>query len=321
MAEGKFLSALAALGSDLDTTTTDRFALDSLARLRESAATLKDARASWGLGFVWGEAPATDAFVVTTALVAQGLLDISEVAGPDVAGEARKLHGQAINWLTSGSTLVRHGRATLPVYGSSNPQPVRNVVATWAGIVTNSPVASPRDKRIAKRAAEWVLRSYMPDLGWAYSETSTRVDLLHTCYIVNGLLSAVGKNPVAERATAALLTFDDLQGWRDKWDAFPRQQVFGGELATVNRDLRVVGQYVVAGLNVPARSWSLGELLLAAARMAPVQSVGALWCERLPAVVRQIADRFPNEDRPRHAMHLAHGLAVAARWKGAVVDR
>ena len=74
--------------------------------------------------------------------------------------------------------------------------------------------------------------------------------------------------------------------------------------------IRLHGKHALVGFLKPARPWSLGEALVVAAELAADPTSGSLWRPRLRPAATAAIEAIPDAGGPRHAMHLAHGLAA-----------
>ncbi|MFW6237461.1 MAG: hypothetical protein ACOC3F_03670 [Desulfosudaceae bacterium] len=148
MAEGKYLSTLATL-HETRLLSADRMRSHADAALERLAATsvaTAPDEAAWGLGFHRADTEPDEPFVVTTAIVASGLLDLPDGLGADMATAA-------CTWLDRvaprTNVEVDGGRASLHLYSPSMPVLIVNAVAVAAAVLAR---AGHPDKAEAERA-------------------------------------------------------------------------------------------------------------------------------------------------------------------------
>jgi hypothetical protein len=186
MAEGKYLSTCAEMRARgfLTAEECDEKIAQAVKRL-EAANYGNEGEACWGLGFAFGEGDADEPYVITTVLIARGLLDAAGVDNP--------LFQSAMRWLTKQELLapVEDSEDLLaPLFSPKTRKHVVNVVTQWAALLRKAAaVGLPlSDEYLISDLLPWILRQYVPGAGFLYSPDNTRIDLLHQCYIFNGLL-------------------------------------------------------------------------------------------------------------------------------------
>jgi hypothetical protein len=318
MAEGKHLLTLATLrrAGLIGAVDLRRRAQAGLERLRATSLARPRGGVAWGLGFPFRTAPADEPYVITSAIVTAGLAALfGEVKGAQLSATEELLAG-ALRWLTAGVPRTRRDGHWVPVYSPTLRFPVNNVTAYWSGVVTDCQrlsVPVPRPTCDPQKAASAVLDRWSAAIGWRYDDTSRRVDLLHTCYIGAGLIRALPAE--SERIDRLLLSavsqFRGPDGWYDRFDAEPFEELLARPAAWRDRTVRVLGAVAQVGFDRPARAWSVGEMLVLAAERSAAPVVGPVWEAHLrPLWTMAVHEHVPAPSF-RHSMHLAHGLASA----------
>lgn len=308
MAEAKYLSTVATLVAD-GLWPADRLApvSASLARLQDSAS-LNGERFAWGLNFEWKDGARQDPYVITTALAVRALSQV-RTAMPGLAADADAMLSPALAWLTSDDVLVAHDGLWLPVYGSSNHAVVDNVVAQWAAALHRaSTVDAHRD--LAHCAAGWVAGHRISGAGWTYSQDNPVVDLVHTAYIAEGLWELrEGLDQDLDLWLAeALLQFGAGAAWRDTCRWLPSREALDVVRAAASARIRVFGDHAAVGFTTPARDWSMGALLSVACDLEASPS-GDFWFAYAGRIAKEVVNSHVVPRFPRHAMHVAEGLA------------
>lgn len=318
MADGKCLQTLAVLRQSklISATQLEERSKTVCARLESSALQCLDVGMFWGLGFPWRNLPATEPFLITTAIVMRGLLDChSEGLASDFSSNLLgqgKLGLKA--WVQDLSLPVDQQGIAFPAYSPRIREPIYNAAAYALG--TLKLIENMEDLMYSCSnmlpAMEWIRYRRIGSLGWPYSPNSTVVDLLHQCYILNALADTFGIHSI-ESATADMV--GQFAGPCCFADAM-RLVMVGEESADV-RDipwLRPLGCHHVELLPKPARLWSLGELLVLLSRLGLKGKHSEAWVRQGLRVAKAILSRLSAKDDaevlyPRHVMHAVHGLA------------
>lgn len=317
MAEGKYLSTLATL-HETRLLSADRMRSHADAALERLAATsvaTAPDEAAWGLGFHRADTEPDEPFVVTTAIVASGLLDLPDGLGADMATAA-------CTWLDRvaprTNVEVDGGRASLHLYSPSMPVLIVNAVAVAAAVLARAGLGGDTEP-----PTRWIVDRHVPGVGWPYADDSPRVDLVHQCYVLNALLELAGPELVEPAAMQVLGRFKDRTSFIDKLTLFPTDDPADEPPDTVLANAASFAHHPGDGWLVrdpdPARDWSVGELLVLLARLQIEGRRRRYWATMLRRTLTVAADRMavhaePGDDlshRPRHAMHLAHGAASA----------
>ena len=298
MAEGKLLAAVAELRrSEVVSASWSKPILESsIRRLAGLALPTKDGMA-FGLGFAWKGMPADTPFTITTAIVVDGLSRVVPLVGdPEpIRGMVR----EASSWLTSPSVL--EPQTGLPKFSPADPQVVTNVVGYWSYVLRET------HPELSDAGVRHVRNCYVGEIGWPYTTDSERLDLLHTCYTVRPLLSS---GDFSTRIAAAISRFITPRGPLDKFDAVsvPKAVAAAGRAANLCVVLGENKGYVLH--SVPARAWSIGELLCVCAERPGGSDLADFWRSLAVRSVAEIENLDLSTEGPRHAMHVAHGLAT-----------
>lgn len=316
MAESRYLGAVTALrrsgllGADQVGAAVAR----SVHRLEHSRVRAAEGESAWGLGFAYGTTPADEAYTITTAQVCHALLEAQEVIVGALRGRVDALAGEAVRWLTGSCPTVALDGADVPLYSRANPRPVHNATAYWVNALAVATAAGYPVPVDTAATARLLLGRAVPEVGWTYDDGSTRADLLHTCYILLGLMAAL---PVEDAAAvdalglASISQFLSPVGLRDHFDVVPLQAAMAEPRPWNRRLVRVAGGNALSGFDTSARAWSVGELLVLAARASRRPHVGPVWRAQLRWLSGVAVGDHPADGPFRHTMHLAFGLASA----------
>lgn len=310
MAEAKFLEACTDLHTSglLGVAAYRARVAQSLRRLDELAVRPTAEACAWGLGFSFRDAPVDEPYVVTTGLVVRALAHARPLLAAADASRLDALLSPAVEWLTSGVERLPHAGSALPTYSPHIKVPAYNVAAVWAGALAT---AGDRSAEV-EAVAQTVLTAGGDGLGWRYAPESTRVDLVHNSYIVQGLLDVLG--PEGDHVGAGLSGLLQFSG--DPWlDAYDLRQLSDVEPSDLVRTpvVRTAGDRVLVGQDRAARAWSVGEATAALARLGAGghgSSVALAAAHRLAAHALATS---AMDDRFRHLTHVAHGLAALLR--------
>lgn len=317
MAEGKYLQALTVLRSTglISISNFQRRALDACARIESNALKFQEG-ISWSLGFSWLSLPATEPFLITSAIVTRGLLDckcqglVSDQATNLLCLGSAGLEG----WMSGLSVSVGDKDIALPVYSPSIREPIYNAaayaLATLRLIDESEGQVPPSTDTL--RVMAWIRSRRVSGLGWPYSPTSPVVDLLHQCYILNALADAFGVRSIEQECAEMMGQFAGPCCFADAM-----RLVMGNEESANARDirwLRPLGDCQVELLPKPARLWSLGELLVLLSRLGLEGKHSEAWVRQGRRIAAAIMSRLSAEEDtearyPRHVMHAVHGLA------------
>ncbi len=148
---------------------------------------------SWGLPWTWERwnTPPTLSFLITTVFAGELFLLLYRETG-----EARYLSvaEDIAEWIHSenGGETTDHG---VYLYYANHPGlrcPVINPTAKASGFYArlSETTRSERYRDLSLQTARWVLGEQKPNGGWHYSANSTRVDSVHTGFVIQGLCEA-----------------------------------------------------------------------------------------------------------------------------------
>lgn len=318
MAEGKFLLALAALARSRVFTCVQfkEHASQSLERLESHAIPRANGHA-YGLNFAYGELPADEPYVITTAIVAHGLLECAELfADSEVL---HQLITGCSEYLVDVECLpVNNGlNIFVPVYSPHNRVIIYNAVAYWAMVLHKDPNLSGTHYDETLKVAKWLARDCLMPFGWPYEHGSARYDLLHTCFVLNSLAAILPGKYMEKIAIPVLAQFTGFNGYIDKFDSGHHDWA----ISVCTRSSSVVARFhpeqAIIYHNKTARAWALGELLVFMAAMAEQGQHKAYWTtmmKRTAATTLHKLDSNSDEgdmDKPwfRYTMFLAHGFS------------
>jgi len=282
-----------------------------------------DLHLAFGLNFSYKGSDALDRFLITSSIVAHGLLEAGGVCGySDVI--QKLLRGMAL-WFAEqvprseiavGADQQVKRQCEVVCFSERNSAIVVNANVYFAAISKVLNAVGYQTHFTPEPVIEWVRCSHVPDYGWPYSNTSARFDLLHQCYIFNSLLY-YGQSDLETESLCTLLKFITGENIQDGFDLVP----LDAGLDSLGKAKKASGQIHDGKLtlytNTPARTWSAGEALVLASHF--------VFHGRHVAVWRNLQIKFINHIQTacmedcdkylRHAMHIAHGLAcfIASR--------
>lgn len=315
MAEAKYVLALAELATvgAVSAATVERRLAGSLERLEALSVRPTPQTRAWGLGFSVHDLPPDEPFVITTSMVVHALQQVAAVAPEHLGARVTTLRDEAVGWLLDGVGRAEVDGVRVPQYSPGLELPAYNVAAYWAGTLIGALGATHPRAAEVREVASTVLRARIPGVGWTYEPGSARADLLHTGYIGWGLLEALPRDAELEDAVlGALLQFSGVPLWEDVFDVFELDDALGGARVG-RRAMRIVDDHLLAGFDKPARSWSVGEALVLLATLGSSTRLSEFCYQHLRTLSSQVVDRYLPDNRFRHSMHLAHGLAMTIR--------
>lgn len=321
MAEGKYLLALAEccragiIGED----TFRKQASAATARLMADAN--QDSRTTgdiaFGLNFAYKQSDTCDRYLITTAIVAHGLLESRDLL-TSLPHDEQLLEGITI-WLNALSRVssTNDPGCTSPNcalrYSEQLDTRIFNANAYAARIVHSLKAAGFPITISPDPIINWLERGFVPRIGWPYNEGSTRFDLLHECYIMNSL-SILLPN-LENDAFAVLCAFIQNTGVVDAFDTVSFEEAMVRVAKASRTTLRFDGRVVLVYTDKPARLWSVGEALVLASFYCRHGSYRSAWknmLARLASFALSTCDSYPSHYL-RESMHLAHGLASFLR--------
>ncbi len=314
MAAGKYLGAMAALVRTglLSPTKAAARAAPVLGRL--GAARLDNpggGGAAWGLGFEWGERPADEPYLVTSAVVARGLAEWRAALGDATqdAGLADAALEGIASWVRRWQAPCSDG-GSLPAYSRSLRLPVYNAAALAQAVLLDF---LPEARAAAAEGLHAIWRRREPGLGWCYDDRNGTIDLVHQAYLLRSMRAIVAEPEWSAEALTVMGHFEGVGEWRDA--------LFLGDEPPAAADARWARRHgrrwLLAG-EKRARLWSLGESL---ATLAPRPGASATrgWDVRLAALADNLLRRLAADPQEagyfRHGMHAAEGLARMLEWR------
>ncbi|MBZ2196457.1 hypothetical protein [Occultella gossypii] len=323
MAEAKYVLACvemfrSSLMSEDELTTR---MVESLTRL-EAHRVCDAGVTGWGLGFAYDAGSADETYVITTALVLHALHSVVRFAPAAAPPGWHELLRSATGYLLRAARLETSD-GDLIAYSPGNALPTYNVTAMWSGVLTQ--VVGPRhpDAASIRQVASDLLGRRIPGGGWTYGPGSSRADLLHTCYIGVGLTMALADrtDELDRMLLEDILRFSRAPIWVDRYDVHALSDLLTGQVPGLKRTVHVVDGNALVGFDAPARSWSMGELLVVISEAAARPTTGRYWMTQLRPLARSTIDEQLPETWFRHSMHIAHGLASTLRVLRADQDR
>lgn len=294
----------------------------SVARRLNSSGIQENGGMGWGLGFPWGSADSSMTYTITTSLVAHSTIVAAQTLGPLCPSECLTLLDQAHRWLSKVDRVTTDGPHTrsvhLPIFSSHKRIAITNVVSYWLGalVLAGRQIGGTQELSQAEVVAtsDWIFESYIPSIGWPYSPDQRRIDLLHQCYVINGLSLVEPSARLEQVAIQTLALFWDGGRVRDKIDIAPQDEALETRSRAGSTSLQIRENHSLILHSEPARNWSIGELATVIANMARQGRYRRHWtissrrfipfsCSALEVELSK------NASGPRHAMHLAHGAA------------
>ncbi len=317
MADGKCLSLLAVLRRSrlLSAVQFEARVAAICLRLKDTALSPLDEGWCWGLGFSWRDLPASEAFLITSALIVRGALEcIDEGASSE---PLQTLLGHGVrglgSWVQRLALPVGEAGPLIPVYSPGIRVPIYNAAAcAYGALAMGESVGCPSGcEPEIQTSMEWIRSRRVASLGWPYSPSNSVVDLLHQCYILNAMADVFGTSSV-EVATAEMVgqfagpcCFADVIHLRIPGE----NRIEGREIPW----LRPLGADWIEVLPKPARLWSLGELLVLVSRLGFESERAEAWLRLgrrvADSILQNLSTGHNQEARyPRHVMHALHGV-------------
>lgn len=320
MAEGRFLAALATAAQTrlIPAGQVRSMAEASLLRLEQTALPFASGL-GWGLGFAHGASDRSEPFLITTAMIAEGLIELAPIL-PDQPLAAR-LRGGSLDairtWCRTECVLNADLDMELPIYSATVRRPILNAAIYAISVLARSAVVSDG---VASADLVSSLRRIRdrrrPGLGWLDDPDSPVIDLLHQCFILNSLSAGLpaDQRNMADEDLAMVETmslFSAMPGFLDTASLLCDPELPPSAGVT----LRPIGNAFLAVRPKPARLWSLGELLVALSwrisgrsdgRAGQWRAYAAPACE---ALLARLAEGDAETGFPRQQMYAAFGLA------------
>lgn len=321
MADGKCLQVLAVLRQSklISAKQFEERSQRICSRLESRGLEVFEGGMCWGLDFSWRNLPATEPFLITTAIVIRGLLDCHN-EGLVLALSSKLLREGSAGleaWIRELALPVGQSGIDLPAYSPGIREPIYNAAAYALGtlkLIEDVGGFLPAGVGAGVLSAmEWIRSRRISGLGWPYSTSSPVVDLLHQCYILNACSDVFGVRSI-ESATAEMMgQFAGPCCFADVMRLVTEGVVESSDARDIPW-LRFIGSLQVELLPKPARLWSLGELLVLLSRLGLDGERSNAWGRQGRRVADAILSRFSASDDvearyPRHVMHAVHGLA------------
>lgn len=319
MADGKYLQACAVMREAglISAAVFKRRVASALERLRLHALHPFDSGACWGLGFSHRQLPSTEPFLITSSIIARGLLDCERAgeSSEDLQQTLRSSMQCLERWFTEWSVNADQYDIPLPIYSPGIREPIFNAASYAMGAMLlyrrTQGEATSLDSHVLL-GLDGIRSLRVDGLGWVYAPGNLIVDLIHQCYILNALADVHGGQSVEGSAQEMIGQFATLEGFADALRLVPH-----GAALEHSRDiplLRSFGGGSIELLQKVARLWSLGELLVLISHLAEAAVRREGWTRLGARVADLILSRLASDEAieakyPRHVMHAVHGLA------------
>lgn len=317
MAEGKYLSTIALLHKEKIISASDYNSRlkRSVERLETNNFSNNSNHACWGLGFSYKETNKTEPFLITTSIIAKGLLDNNN----DVT---HKLLKNTVEWLESypwrKEIKFKDRLLRLPTFSPNTKILVTNTIAYWTNVLHQASLLnySSQDSGV-KHITQWILNLFVNPIGWPYTPFNKRVDLLHQCYIINALLDIVTPAEMEGKALKIYNMFYNITHMQDKYDISDKETALKLSTKANRCSIYPTETCWIIKYDSEARLWSYGELLVTLSRMANDGKNKSYWFYMAKKIGKIVIDKYPLVDyqmeteyksRVRDTTHLIHGL-------------
>lgn len=325
MADAKYLSAISSLRRQgrINSNAFVADVLDVVTRLYKHATYRRGGAISWGLKFPYKNAPGDESYLITTALVAVGVFEamLTEPALMDKSEIIALSHEISASLSDRSSERLMKtslGLVHAPPFSASFDFHVWNTLAMWCAAVALARELNVIGTECYFRSTgigEEILKRWVPDIGWPYSEVHPIFDLVHQGYIVHGLTFLFGSHALRNHALVLLTVFEENDGHCDTMTCLPLAEARIRHMKAASQRLRIIGGNGLIIGRGAARDWSVGELLAVAGRLGRDISSDRyflFFCRRLlqsyTPQFQTIVER--NEPLLRGEMHIAHGIAL-----------
>lgn len=319
MAEGKFMLALASMrrSASLGSNRHRDFLDAGRERLEGSAIKTGIRKLGFGLDFPYKDVPGDEPYVITTSIVAHGLLE--NIPLMEQLKHLRRISGKCLRWLQKTEKLQTGSTKPIkvPVFSPRNRKIVFNAVAYWAAVMNMGASAGLAGTGTwAPDTAPWLLENFVPGHGWPYMPEDTRFDLVHQCYILNSLIRFFGARETEDTALETMSKFGFPGGMIDKYDLTSQEEALDAAARSGEVTVHFDPEKAIIFYHKPARIWSRGEALTVMACLAEQGEHKDYWHStmiRNALTAMDICGADPQGAAEtfglRHTMHLAHGLA------------
>lgn len=319
MAEGKYLSSIAHLYKlrIISEKTMWAYTAASLDRLEKTRIELPQGWA-WGLGFSYRGLSDKEPFLITTALIAEGLADLCEVCPENNrAIFLQEKTAAALNyWFKNLVFRDENGGAMFPLYSpATSPRILNAAVYAWGVIERFKKERSIQTELPGSEQMRCLQEHFLglryEGIGWRYSPQHPEIDLVHQGYIINAMAEHVSPDLVEQWLKDLVSIFQTLEGWADVCVLRETAAPASTKEISIMREVR--------GRNIeikrkPARLWSLGELLISLSYGLSSSTLGPAWRKEAFRVAELILQKFRlntiEAQYPRHAMHALAGISA-----------
>jgi hypothetical protein len=287
----------------------------------------KDGLIGWGLGFNWEKHGYSDKdpLLINTSIVMEALhLLFLRGLLPDNFLPLYLTAKSSLMWWGQEAVVAPPGGVALPVYGLNKyREPVLNSAAYCLSV---NAIMEPSHHEIIMPKIEYIISQYKEGAGWNYSYNNQVIDLLHQWYIIVSIAKSINIKGIEPNIRNVIGQFGNFHRFLDVavWIEKKKDIESIYDLGLVL--IRDVGSGVLALKPKPARLWSLGEMLVGLSRLCEANPQNPLWSRYAQLVINEIWNSHAMLESeewhfPRHAMHIAHGLAafIAMRRKTVVI--
>lgn len=332
MAEGKYLSCIASMRRSqlISTSQHNKLLSDSVKRLTQCLQSSKSDKTLWGLNFKYKHLDRNEYYVITNSIILLGLLsnyvftDSQEI----ISNIQAKLASELLNF---DNHEIKHEsqKFYVPAFSNNLNNIVYNSIAMWAkSLYLYQFIADKDTSKDFHPIGNWIISKSHKNYGFPYSESNSRIDLLHNAYIIYSLLTLSSINSVESIAIKALSPF---MYWDKVIDVIDLKNINNAKTANYNfQSMRYVLDSDSGNLfyfmDKPARNWSLGESLLVSTLLASSKNVKnpEYWNSMCYYLAKICLERLANINLNlndskqvffRDSLHLTHGLLLYLELK------
>jgi tetratricopeptide (TPR) repeat protein len=334
MAEGKYLSCIASMRRSqlISTSQHNKLLADSVKRLTQclKSSKSKSDKTLWGLNFKYKHLDENEYYVITNSIILLGLLsnyvftDSQEI----ISNIQAKLASELLNFEKHEIKHESH-KFYVPTFSKNLNDIVYNSIAMWAkSLYLYQSIADQNANKDFHPIANWIISKSHKNYGFPYSESNSRIDLLHNSYIIYSLLTLSSIDWVESIAIKALSPFIY---WDKVIDIIDLKNINNAKIANYNfQSMRYLLDSDSGNLfyfmDKPARNWSLGESLLVATLLASSKNVKnpEYWNSMCYYLAKICLERLANINLSlndskqvffRDSLHLTHGLLLYLELK------
>lgn len=325
MAEGKYLLTLA-FCQEANWVTRHWFEVrvaKSCQRLKNESLVSSASELAWGLGFSHNGLPCDEPYLITTAIVANGLGRACLAIDSD---ELRDVEDRALRWIASflrNTVDQSAGKPALPTFSPTQPIRVLNSAAYAACTLAAALRRSGDSSRYGANTLETccailsgVAKSFVDGVGFPYAEGVDVFDLVHQCYIINSLLNEGRTENLELQALVAATNLFDGNKFLDTFSVETIETAVEMQLRARRACyFKTLHDKALVMRRKPARLWSMGEFLVTCIRLKEVSRYPAFWDLQARNAVEQLllSHDLPGPGHIGHhraLMHVAHGLSA-----------